>query len=281
MKSPELREIQAWLHTFVVEPGDQRKALQAAERKAGFDSGSAEELILPSPTLTPRERIQIYRGMYLLRMAEALEIDFPSIVWYVGQSNFKKLVSTYVENYPSQSYTLDHLGRHFADFLAEYNWNSEGKALSSLARLEWSMCVVAVAHDCPSLSMADLASAPEEEFLNMRFQPIKALELHTFQHNVNEVYKAWIAEEPPIVLTDSEIHLVCWRHELKVWRMELNDAAFCFLRCLCQGLPLGRSIDSTLESHNDSEETLFGWFQNWVGEGFFTSLTWDKATLLN
>jgi hypothetical protein len=272
---PELRDIQAWLHTFVVEPGDQATALEAAECKAGFTEGSAEDLILPSPTLSPKERIQIYRNMYLLRMNEALEMDFPTIVWHLGIEDFHKLVETYVANYPSNSYTLDHLGRHFAKFIADHDWGSQGTTLSEVARLEWSLCMVAIAHDSPSLTMADLAEVPEEEFLNLRFSPIKALEFHTFQHNVNEVYKAWSAEQDSVSFEETKTNLVCWRYDFKVWRLGLSDAGLCFLQSLCQGRPLGESIDFTLESHDESEETLFNWFQNWVSEGFFTTFSWD------
>lgn len=276
LSPPELRDIQAWLHTFVVEPGDPEAALTAAERKAGFAKGSADDLILPSSTLSPTERIQIYRGMYLLRMQEALEIDYPTLVFYLGQENFCLLVKAYVESYPSQSYTLDHLGRHFAQFLAEHDWKGEGRALSDLARLEWSLCTVAVAHDSPSLSMADLASVPPEEFMSLRFEPIKALELHTFGHEINTAYKALCREEPAR-LTDGKTNLVCWRHDLKVWRLELSDAAFCFLNYLCRGLPLGQSIDLTLETHEDTEETVFEWFQEWVTEGLFSTFNRDTT----
>lgn len=270
---PDLSDIQAWLHTFVVEPGDQAQALRAAENKAGFTEGSAESLILPSPTLSPRERIQIYRGMYLLRMQEALEIDFPTIQWYVGEQVFKDLVARYVQKYPSNSYTLDHLGRHFSKFLEEHDPNGLGKPLGELARLEWSLCSVAIAHDAVPITMVDLASVPEEQFLNLHFRPVHALEILNFDYNVNQAYKAWSSGEEPIELHPAPTHVVCWRHELKVWRMELSEASHCFLRSLIDGITLGQSIDCTLERYEETEETLFEDFQNWLKEGFFASFS--------
>ena len=271
---PELRDIQAWLHTFVVEQGDQDSALRAAEEKAGFHEGSAEDLILPSPTLSPKERIQIYRGMYLLRMQEALEIDFPVVAWYVGEERFRTLVAEYVRSYPSQSYTLDHLGRHFADFLQK----EEGQAVSELATLEWTLCEVAVAHDSECVSLADLAALAEGEFLNITLQPVHALSRLCLSHDVNRLFKAWSEEETPFTPSADSIRLVCWRHELKVWRRELSKSSYAFLCHLCEGTPLGESIDLTLASHETSEEQIFDWFQEWLAEGFFQSFTKPNET---
>ena len=269
MSDPSLHQIQAWLHTFVAEPGDQAVALQAAEEKAGFADGSAEQLVLPSPTLSPRERIQIYRGMYLLRMQEALEIDFPAVAWYVGEADFKTLVAEYVRSYPSQSYTLDHLGRHFSQFLVENNWRNEGEILGELARLEWTLCLVAVAHDADTVTMETLSEVPEENFLDLQLEPVPALSQLKFTYDVNSLFKTWSNGEEPATPSPGPIHLVCWRHDLRVWRQELSDAANEFLELLCDGRPLGASLDQVQQAHEVSEEQLFSWFQNWLQEGFF------------
>jgi len=268
---PSLHQIQAWLHTFVVEPGDQAGALQAAEEKAGFAQGSAEQLVLPSPTLSPKERIQIYRGMYLLRMEEALEIDFPVVAWYLGEANFKSLVAEYVQSYPSQSYTLDHLGRHFAPFLAEKNWRNEGESLRELATLEWTLCVVAVAHDADTVTLEALSQVPEEDFLELKFKPVPAFSAQSFSYDVNSVFKAWSNGEELVGPSPEPINLVCWRHNLKVWRQVLSDSAYGFLQLLCDGHSLGTSLDQVQRAHEVSEEQLFTWFQDWLEEGFFQS----------
>ena len=270
---PSLDSIQAWLHTFVVEPGSQSQALAAAEKRAGFEENSAESLILPSPTLAPKERIQIYRGMYLLRMQEAMEIDFPAVQWFVGEKRFEQLVARYVASYPSQSYTLDHLGRRFEEFLKESDWLDDHLLVAELARLEWSLCMAAIAHDSPALTMADLASVSEDNFLSLQLRPVPALETHQFTHQVNDLYKAWNNDEPPTRPEERETYLVCWRHELELWRMELSPEGFHFLNRLCAGDSLEESLDHTLERFKTSEEELFAAFQNWLSEGFFAEFS--------
>ena len=266
----ELSDIQAWLHTFVVEPGSNKEALQAAESKAGFQPGSAEALILPSPTLAPQERIQIYRGMYLMRMEEALEIDFPAIAERLGSKVFRELVASYVRTYPSQSYTLDHLGRKFAQYLSEIDYNKEGEFLKEFAELEWSLCVVAIAEDTPTLAMTDLADLNPDDFVHIRLTPAKSIQTWTFEHNVNESYKAWMKDLKPPTVRKETNRVVVWRSDLQVWRMDLSESALHFLEQLLQGVCLGQALDNTIEKFDESEEQLFAWFQNWVKEEFFS-----------
>ena len=44
--------------------------------------------MLPSQTLTSAERLDIYRDMYLLRMEEALAIDYPGLKHFLGEEEF-------------------------------------------------------------------------------------------------------------------------------------------------------------------------------------------------
>lgn len=266
---PELRDIQAWLHTFVVASGSSQEALRAAEQEAGFDSGSAESLILPSPTLSPQERIQIYRGMYLLRMEEALEIDFPAVQARVGKKAFFDLVRDYVEAHPSHSYTLDHLGRYFSDFLRQCNALDEGVFLAELAALEWSICETAIAPNSSALDMADMASVASDRFVDLTFTPVPALRVHRFGHNVNEIYRRWSQDDSWLEVEEEETFVVVWRQDLDVWRRELEPGAYDFLSYLLQALPLGEALDRTLEAKQLSEEQCFEWFQQWLEEGFF------------
>ena len=268
---PELTDIQAWLHTFVVEPGTADDALKAAESKAGFAAGSAEELILPSPTLKPKERIQIYRNMYLLRMYDALEIDFPTILDRLGRERFRELVAEYVQVHPSRSHTLDHLGGNFPTFIKNHKTLDDAAPLAELAQLEWSLCEVAIAIDTPVLSLVDLAAVEPDSFVQLRFQPVAALQTLEFEYNINSYYKAWTNDEALPDFTKQSTRLVAWRHELRAWRQELSEPAWNFLQHLISGKCLGEALDLVIENSGESEEQLFQWFQEWVGDGFFSS----------
>ena len=105
-----LDQIQRWMHAVVVHPGATLEAVASANARA--EAASAADVILPSRTLAPVERVAIYQRMYPLRMLDALSTDYPTLKQFLGDSRFARLVAAYVEAYPSRSYTLNRLSDH-------------------------------------------------------------------------------------------------------------------------------------------------------------------------
>lgn len=271
----ELVTVQKWLQAFIVDPGTDEEALLSAEAAAGLGPNSAENMILPSPTLQPAERIQIYRNMYLLRMEEALEMDFPVIQYFVGERPFFNLVAEYVEAYPSRSWTLDHLGRHFAKFLGECEGLEHKDFLHDMARVEWALCDAFNAPNSTSIQMTDLANVDPEDFEKLILKPIPSLQVVPVEHNVNAYYKKWVAEETPPEPTALKDWLVIWRDstDFKRWRLGVSEAGNHFLSILLAQKTLGEALEDTIEKYEVPEAELFEWFSGWVGEGFFSTYT--------
>ena len=51
------------------------------------------DVILPSTTLRPEERLGIYHGMYPLRMRDALAGDYPGLEHFLGEEGFARFVA--------------------------------------------------------------------------------------------------------------------------------------------------------------------------------------------
>ena len=51
-------------------------------------AGGLEDVVRPSWSLSAAERVEVYHGMYLLRMVEALEVDYPAIRDFLGEEAF-------------------------------------------------------------------------------------------------------------------------------------------------------------------------------------------------
>jgi len=67
-----LERLQRWMQSVVVHPGPIEQALGSPEADALVPAPRVSEVILPSKTLSSAERVEIYHGMYPLRMEEAL-----------------------------------------------------------------------------------------------------------------------------------------------------------------------------------------------------------------
>src|SRR5512146_390222 len=100
--APELAlgGLQRWMQSVIVHPGSVDEAVASPEAASLVAPGRLADVLLPSATLTPGERIGIYHGMYPLRMAEALESDYPALAHFLGERRWADLVRDYVEGHP-------------------------------------------------------------------------------------------------------------------------------------------------------------------------------------
>ena len=119
---------------------------------------------MPSATLTAEERVDVYHGMYLLRMAEALESDYPALAHFLGPERWHGLVREYVAEHPSTSYTLNVLGRQLPDWLRGHGRLPARLFCRDLARLEWAVAESFDADEAPRLGAEAIEAVPADEW---------------------------------------------------------------------------------------------------------------------
>jgi hypothetical protein len=82
------------------------EAVTAAQLEATF---------LPSASMRPAERVQVYASMFLWRQVDALREDFPRTADALGEQAFVEACRAYVKNVPSTDPDLGVRGRQFCD----------------------------------------------------------------------------------------------------------------------------------------------------------------------
>lgn len=268
-----LDRLQRWMQGVVVHPGSIDEALASPEAMA--ETASASEVVLPSKTLTPAERIEIYQGMYLLRMADALASDYPALKHFLGEHGFFELVRDYVQVYPSRSYTLNRLGEHMPEYLRNARGRKHQEFLTDLARLELAVAEVFDAAQVEPLSESQIGAVRLEEWERAVLRAVPALRLLSFRYNANDyaqaVKQAKRAPKPRL----KETWVAVYRRDYAVWRHALPRAAHDLLSDLVAGVSLGQAIQAALKrdpQRRPREEQLFRWFRDWVAGGVFASV---------
>lgn len=269
-----LERLQRWMQAVIVHPGLVDDALAAAA-----DEVPAErigEVILPSRTLTPAERLDVYHGMYLLRMEEALASDYPALKHFLGDEGFFDLVRDYVQVYPSRSFSLNPLGYHLPEFVKTATGLKRPDFCHELARLELA---VAQAFDGPEtarLGEAAIAAVPPEAWETARLAPVATFHLLSFRYPVNDYLQTVLDDNhdhPKARLKDQWIAV--YRRDYVVYRLDLTRAAHDLLADLVGGTPLGEAIGKALKTGGrraPSEHELFRWFRQWVSVGVFQTV---------
>jgi hypothetical protein len=273
--APELAlgGVQRWLQTVIVHPGSVDEALAARGAAALVPAGRTESVVLPSAHLTAPGRVGVYHGMYLARMREALESDYPALARFLGPGGWQKLVTAYVQAHPSRSYTLNVLGRHLPEFVHAARVRRPAFC-RDLARLEWAVTEVFDAPQTPPLTEADLAAVAPGAWRTACLVPIAALRLLVLDHDAGAHLEALREgrRRPPV--RRGRCRVVVYRRNDAVFRRGQAAAAFALLEDLVKGLTVGRALARAVGRRGArlGPDEAFRLFRDWAAMGLFSAV---------
>jgi len=273
--APELAlgGLQHWLQAVIEAPGPVKRALASREAARLVRPGRARDVVLPSKSLGADERVGVYQAMYLPRMLEALESDYPALAHFLGPAAWQRLVRAYVTAHPSRSYTLNELGRRLPEFVGRARVPRPAFC-RDLARLEWAVAEVFDAPETRALTETDFAAVAPRDWERARLVPVAALRLVELDHDAG----AWLdslkseAHRRPKV-SRRRSFLAVYRRDYAVMRREQTPAAFALLGDLVAAEPVGRAVTRALGRRRatrlDGADAGFRLFRDWAAMGLF------------
>ena len=165
-------------------------------------------------------RLGIYAGGYRSRLAEALESTFPVLAILLGEGDFDRLASRYIDAHESTFFSIRYYGDAMAEFLASETDYSRAPLLAELARWEWAMAAAFDAADAEPIETEALGQIPPEDWAELCFDWSASVQVLDLEWNVPELWKAVTeeaAEHPePSVLATAASWLI-WRRDLQIY----------------------------------------------------------------
>lgn len=282
----DLERVQRWMLSVITHPDGIDEGADADEARQWIDAGAGrlESVVTRSRKLSASERLAVYGNAYYARLLDCLGEVFPILLRTLGEDTFHGFAFGYLQSYPSKSYTLNHLGRRFPDYLRETRPQGGDSAdwadfLIDLAELEWAIYDV---FDGPGLEdeepmeLPDFAAIPQEDWLTLRFRTAPCLRLLEFSYPVNAHYTAVRGSDDGMHLDFPErkpSFLALSRRNYIVRRYPLNEAQFLLLQSFSEGQSLGEALDRLLRfgaaSSEMLETNLARWFRDWAAERCF------------
>ena len=263
------------MQAVIEQPGTADEAVISEAARAELDPKDIGRVVRPSKTLTPVERVGVYQGMYLLRMIEALEGDYPAVAHFLGAEEFADLVTRYAAAHPSTSFTFNRFGSRFPEFVRGSRGVRRKAFVADLARLELSVTEVFDAPASAAWPADAIAEIPGEAWEGAVFRPIAAFRLGAYGHPVNAYLQSVKEENHDHPDTGRKATWVAvWRKRYEVWRLELSEPAHAFLRDLTRGRPFGKAVAASARRlQGRAGDQLFRWLRDWVAEGMFEGVT--------
>jgi hypothetical protein len=229
----------------------------------------------------------VYATAYYARLIECLEADFPVFRQAVGEDAFADFAFQYLQQHPSNSYTLGKLGDGFFQFLNQTkpppsngdHTPSWPEFLVDLARLERTFSEVFDGTGLESqaaLSADELATIDPKRWPDVRLTTVPCLRLLKLRFPLNDYYTAAKRGHEPALPDAAESWLAVTRRDYVVRRYELTQAQFVLLDALQRGQTVGEAIAATANVYSGPIEQLApqlrNWFQIWAAAPMFAAI---------
>lgn len=255
-------DIQKWFGATISRPLNEDQTIQqtALLEKAPL-------IIVPSPTLAPVERIQIYNQQYWWRFFTALQNMYPATLCLFGKADFNTLlVEPYLCAYPPTVWSLNKLGSKMLVWMRKnYKEKDKGLVMQTM-QMDHAFHHTFSAKTRPFL--------PREMTLEtkIRLQPHVALvkcdgEFFAFrQALLKEPSEYWLEHDFPSIPKTAPIYYLFYRkknHE--VICQKLSKAAFKLLSSFKKGASLDTAC--TCIEGAEGAEKIQEWFHEWTQEG--------------
>ncbi len=271
-----LEQFQHWMKAVISYPGSNDDAWTSPEATAILSPEVAEAIVLPSKTLTPKERMQAYQYAYFARLEDALTSDYEAVKHFLGDEEFEDISRRYFEQYPSKSYTLNVAGAHFSEFLGTIN-HKKRDFLVELARLEYTISTIMDVEESPTLSTEAIAAIRPDKWDSVKLIPVVGFALLANEYPVNRYLSAVLNNKnTPKVIRHKKEYIVVFRNDYLTWRMSVEQPAFVILSSLASGKTLGESLALITEQFPSEisaiQPQISGWFESWIENGFFRGI---------
>ncbi|WP_455201046.1 HvfC/BufC N-terminal domain-containing protein [Kaarinaea lacus] len=193
------------------------KDLQSAFKRHLMERDPAiVDLIAGSDGLGADVRLAIYGNAYYARLIESLEQDYEAVHVMLGDEEFTRLCTQYIDTYPSKFPSLRWFGQYMAQFLAEHKPYNDHPYLQELAVFEWTFIEAFDAENASVMTEADAAQVPADKWPELRIKLHPSVRWFDYEWNILPVWKAATSDEPVPELKKLEHKESCvvWRQEL-------------------------------------------------------------------
>jgi hypothetical protein len=260
-----LEEIQRDFFAALQTPlrGTSRRSTGLPPCEEGHSPGflaKAGELMKPGANLSAAERLELYHRQYWFRVLDSVADDFPVLRKMAGEEKFWELIEAYLQAYPSGSYTLRHLGRSVAKFIASWDGldGLRRRWFSSLAVLEYAAMEIFEAAGREPLPPEALATAEIELQPHVRLidLPVPA-----------DLCMKWDTFTP---CEETPTFIAVWRGPKGAHLNRLDSVEFELLRRMQKGGHLHELFAEPVDPEPSPEEVQ-EWFGDWQSRGWITA----------
>lgn len=279
-----LQATQEWFAGIITTPLRNNQNIQAFSNAGVLIEEESTQYIIPSPTLKPHERVEIYNQQYWWRLLNTLNENFPILTRMFGYQGFNQKIGVpFLIAYPPNHWSLTVLGERLPAWILESYQEKDQSLLHHSAALDWAFTASYIAPEYPSLNLPLLLQGGPEKLLEYVFYTQPSIQIFAWNYNLLSFRQAflskgvdyWLENSFPSLETDKLYRVVLFRnkHNHVAWK-EISEGELMVLGLFKEGVSLGKMCEILQEQdealYNEIEQNLQEWIQEWAQNGWLT-----------
>lgn len=134
-----LKKTQQWFGSIISRPIDVNSCMNPTSPTGIPMAEEAWQYIVPSPTLQPAQRIELYNQQYWWRLLSTMHEIFPTVTRLFGYHDFNQTISIpYLCKYPPRHWSLHYVGDKLLDWIQEDYHADDKELVYNAARVDWA-----------------------------------------------------------------------------------------------------------------------------------------------
>jgi len=217
------------------------------------------------PIITDEKRfgadrgLKVYYDAYRIRLCEILKLDFPKTYAMMGDEHFEPAFATYLDQFPSQHFSVRYFGQHFSEFLRNTAPYNDFPVLAEMAEFEWSVAFTIDASDGPVVNTEAFAQVSPENWPNLCFSLHPAVTHRFFHYDTPQLWQL-IENEEELRAPVKQPNPVCWlfwRKDQRSFFRSCNSAQQTMLEGIISLQPFGELCENLLSLLPENEVAAF------------------------
>jgi len=231
----------------------------------GFDS-KPDEWIRAKESFAPADQLAVYTNAYRYRLYDVIAEDYLVLKHHLGKDAFHELIWNFVNHVQPDHFNIARYALKLSDFVRTQL--PDDVFAHELAVLETAIAQLSDPPETPPLAETHLAGITPDSFMEYTLYPRAALELFSYSYPVNEYYRAVMEEENPSASQPAASYLAVFRHEDRVWRMDIEETEYHLLKKLFGGMKVGEALDGMSE---EDASKISEYFSRWMRNGMLAA----------
>lgn len=228
--------------------------------------------IKSTPTFNTQDRLAVYSDAYCLRLIDILAKEFPMLKKFCGEEKFDEAAFRYLDQHPSQHYSLYRFANHFSGFLKTY-FNDE-PVIAELATFERALSDVLLAGNGQRIGVQALLDLTPEQWPNMKLILHPAVQTIALTLNVPDIWRALNAEQALPEIKSSPSAYLIWRFHQQSYFASLTPEQFRIFTAIQHGDCFAEICEDLIGQLEEEKigEFVAGVLQQWLKNGIFTQV---------